>query len=78
MISENFFFDLQFPTAFEFNESMLITILDHLYSCLYGTFIGNSEQTRVREVNGISYLFSFVDVLIPYNKPCVLRYTVVK
>ncbi|KAM5245962.1 phosphatidylinositol-3,5-bisphosphate 3-phosphatase MTMR2 [Ctenodactylus gundi] len=39
----------QFPTAFEFNEYFLITILDHLYSCLFGTFLCNSEQQRGRE-----------------------------
>ncbi|XP_064636835.1 myotubularin-related protein 2-like isoform X2 [Lineus longissimus] len=39
----------QFPNAFEFNEHFLITILDHLYSCLFGTFLFNSEQIRVRE-----------------------------
>ena len=43
-------FDLQFPTAFEFNEYFLITILDHLYSCLFGTFLCNSEQQRGKEV----------------------------
>ncbi|KAL0969988.1 hypothetical protein UPYG_G00235630 [Umbra pygmaea] len=37
----------QFPAAFEFNELFLITILDHLYSCLFGTFLYNSEQERV-------------------------------
>ncbi|KAJ8007758.1 hypothetical protein DPEC_G00097530 [Dallia pectoralis] len=37
----------QFPSAFEFNELFLITILDHLYSCLFGTFLYNSEQERV-------------------------------
>lgn len=37
----------QFPTAFEFNELFLITVLDHLYSCLFGTFLCNSEQERV-------------------------------
>jgi myotubularin-related protein 1/2 len=36
----------QFPTAFEFNEYFLITILDHLYICLFGTFLCNSEQQR--------------------------------
>ncbi|XP_060746801.1 myotubularin-related protein 1b isoform X2 [Tachysurus vachellii] len=36
----------QFPSAFEFNELFLITILDHLYSCLFGTFLYNSEQER--------------------------------
>ncbi|XP_073680681.1 myotubularin-related protein 1b [Garra rufa] len=37
----------QFPSAFEFNEVFLITVLDHLYSCLFGTFLYNSEQERV-------------------------------
>ncbi|XP_064184527.1 myotubularin-related protein 1a isoform X2 [Anguilla rostrata] len=37
----------QFPAAFEFNELFLITILDHLFSCLFGTFLYNSEQERV-------------------------------
>ncbi|CAC5385389.1 MTMR1_2 [Mytilus coruscus] len=39
----------QFPNAFEFNEHMLITILDHLYSCLFGTFLCNCEQARMTE-----------------------------
>ncbi|XP_035382903.1 myotubularin-related protein 1b isoform X3 [Electrophorus electricus] len=37
----------QFPSAFEFNELFLIMVLDHLYSCLFGTFLYNSEQERV-------------------------------
>ncbi|XP_051506827.1 myotubularin-related protein 1-like isoform X2 [Myxocyprinus asiaticus] len=39
----------QFPSAFEFNELFLITTLDHLYSCLFGTFLYNSEQERVEK-----------------------------
>lgn len=39
----------QFPNAFEFNEHFLITILEHLYSCLFGTFLCNSESIRVKE-----------------------------
>ncbi|XP_068919131.1 myotubularin-related protein 1 isoform X2 [Petaurus breviceps papuanus] len=38
-----------FPSAFEFNELFLITILDHLYSCLFGTFLCNCEQQRLKE-----------------------------
>uniref|UniRef100_A0A6Q2Z0A7 phosphatidylinositol-3,5-bisphosphate 3-phosphatase n=1 Tax=Esox lucius TaxID=8010 RepID=A0A6Q2Z0A7_ESOLU len=38
-----------FPAAFEFNEYFLVTTLDHLYSCLFGTFLCNSEQQRVKE-----------------------------
>uniref|UniRef100_A0A3Q4G5G7 Myotubularin n=1 Tax=Neolamprologus brichardi TaxID=32507 RepID=A0A3Q4G5G7_NEOBR len=36
----------QFPTAFEFNEHLLLTILDHLYSCRFGTFLYNCESVR--------------------------------
>lgn len=39
----------QFPTVFEFNENFLITVVDHSYSCLFGTFLHNSEQQKVRE-----------------------------
>lgn len=37
----------QMPCAFEFNELMLFTILDCLYSCKYGTFLCNSEKERM-------------------------------
>lgn len=39
----------QFPNAFEFNEDFLISIMDHVYSCLFGTFLYNSEQQRMKE-----------------------------
>ena len=39
----------QFPTVFEFNEHFLMTVIDHSYSCLFGTFLCNSEQQKVRE-----------------------------
>uniref|UniRef100_A0A8C7WZW0 phosphatidylinositol-3,5-bisphosphate 3-phosphatase n=1 Tax=Oryzias sinensis TaxID=183150 RepID=A0A8C7WZW0_9TELE len=39
----------QFPSAFEFNELFLITVLDYLYSCLFGTFLCNSEQERLAQ-----------------------------
>ncbi|XP_066495975.1 myotubularin isoform X1 [Tiliqua scincoides] len=39
----------QFPTAFEFNEQFLITILDHLYSCRFGTFLYSCDSVRERE-----------------------------
>ncbi len=40
----------QFPTAFEFNERLLLTILDHLYSCRFGTFLYNCESARDQNV----------------------------
>lgn len=36
----------QYPTEFEFNEDFLIVIHDHIYSCQFGTFVGNSEKER--------------------------------
>lgn len=36
----------QYPSHFEFNELFLITILDNLYSCLFGNFLANSEKQR--------------------------------
>uniref|UniRef100_A0A6G1SH81 Myotubularin-related protein 8 n=1 Tax=Aceria tosichella TaxID=561515 RepID=A0A6G1SH81_9ACAR len=38
---------LQCPTEFEFNEDFLIVIHDHIYSCQFGTFVGNCERERV-------------------------------
>lgn len=38
---------LQFPCAFQFNERFLLTLHDHLYSCQFGTFIGNCEKDRI-------------------------------
>jgi len=36
----------QFPNAFEFNDYFLSTVIDHLYSCLFGTFLFNSDKER--------------------------------
>lgn len=37
----------QYPCAFQFNERFLLTLHDHVYSCQYGTFIGNCEKDRL-------------------------------
>jgi hypothetical protein len=36
----------QFPKQFEFNEDFLVFLADSLHSCLFGTFLGNSERQR--------------------------------
>jgi myotubularin-related protein 6/7/8 len=36
----------QNPTRFEFSERFLRRLLFHLYSCQYGTFLGDSERER--------------------------------
>ena len=40
------FSHFKFPSSFEFNEKLLVTIADSLYSCQYGTFLLNSEKLR--------------------------------
>ncbi|XP_014786257.1 myotubularin-related protein 8 isoform X2 [Octopus bimaculoides] len=37
----------QFPCAFQFNERFLLVLHDHVFSCQYGTFIGNCEKDRI-------------------------------
>jgi hypothetical protein len=36
----------QNPCAFEFGEKLLITIVDAMFSCQYGTFLFDSDQER--------------------------------
>lgn len=71
----------QFPCAFEFNERYLMLILDHLYSCRFGTFLYDSEKGRVeaearrRTVSLWTYLSTIERVVItnpfyhPHNAP---------
>lgn len=40
---------LQFPFAFEFNEALLVFLVDHIHSGLFGNFIGNCEKQRLQE-----------------------------
>ncbi|XP_023688824.1 phosphatidylinositol-3,5-bisphosphate 3-phosphatase MTMR4 isoform X4 [Paramormyrops kingsleyae] len=42
----------QFPCLFEFNEAFLVKLVQHTYSCLYGTFLCNNG--RERELRNIS------------------------
>ena len=54
----------QFPTAFEFNEFLLITLADHVYSCLFGTFLCNSEVQRKSDdvANKTKSIWSMVNI----------------
>ncbi|KAK3565830.1 hypothetical protein QTP86_015812 [Hemibagrus guttatus] len=36
----------QFPCSFEFNEAFLVKLVQHTYSCLFGTFLCNSKKER--------------------------------
>ena len=37
----------QFPTCFEFNETFLIAICDHMYSGRFGTFLDDLSKDRM-------------------------------
>lgn len=37
----------QQPRIFEFNETFLITLLDELYNCYYGTFVYDCQKERI-------------------------------
>ena len=37
---------LQFPFHFEYNFDLLIFLAEEVYSCKYGTFLGNCERDR--------------------------------
>nr|XP_023696603.1 myotubularin-related protein 3 isoform X2 [Paramormyrops kingsleyae] len=36
----------QFPCSFEFSEAFLVKLVQHTYSCLFGTFLCNSSKER--------------------------------
>lgn len=40
----------QFPSAFEYNQEALVFLGDHLHSCLFGNFLGNSDKQRHSEL----------------------------
>ena len=59
----------QYPQAFEFNEAFLLLLHDHVYSCQYGTFLGNSDK-QVRNSNVcVLHWFVTTDCLIPTPSP---------
>ncbi|GMI03533.1 hypothetical protein TrRE_jg6659 [Triparma retinervis] len=56
----------QFPGAFEFNEKMLIAVLDQLYAGRCGTFLYNCKSVRERMILGERTL-SLWDVLTEFG-----------
>ena len=55
-----------FPQAFQFNENYLIAILEHTYSCQYGTFIGNCDKQR-NELKLKENTYSLWGYLVTHN-----------
>eukprot|EP00946_MAST-07B_sp_MAST-7B-sp1_P001115 g1115.t1 len=63
----------QFPTAFEYNENVLITIADEAYSCRFGTFLDNCERERMERnrIENTTSLWTYI--LDPSNRPMFCR-----
>ena len=55
-----------FPQAFQFNEKYLIAILEHTYSCQYGTLIGNCDKQR-NELKLSERTYSLWGYLVTHN-----------
>ncbi|EFA77446.1 leucine-rich repeat-containing protein [Heterostelium album PN500] len=52
----------EFPSAFQFNENYLLTLVDSVYTCRFGTFLGNSLRERDELIFGRTKSFwSFVE-----------------
>jgi len=51
----------QFPHYFEFSTKYILVILDHVYSCRFGTFLGNCDKERVRNFECFRIL-----IIIPF------------
>lgn len=41
----------QFPFSFEFSQELLVFLADHVNSCLFGNFLGNTEAQRVQQLH---------------------------
>mmetsp|Transcript_5160 Transcript_5160/g.7900 ORF Transcript_5160/g.7900 Transcript_5160/m.7900 type:complete len:898 (+) Transcript_5160:232-2925(+) len=78
---------VQFGSAFEYNESLLVFVADHVHSGLFGNFLGNSERQRVEQLNvrkSTQSIWSYVEHnrerfvntnYRPYNNPLWPKYS---
>lgn len=41
----------QYPTAFQFNSKLLLFLAHHLYTCKFGTFLGDNDRVRLKELD---------------------------
>src|SRR5690554_2216542 len=81
---------VQFPSAFEYTEKLLVFVGDHLYSGLFGNFLGNNDRERKMDLDVVNqtrsiwtYVLSYVNAytninFVPHNGPiwpcCTVRH----
>ncbi len=52
----------QFPAAFEFNGRMLLDLAHHVYSCRFGTFLGDCDAQRTEALRSQTLsLWAYID-----------------
>lgn len=51
----------QFPTIFEFNEDLLLALLDHVYSCRFRSFLYNSFLERNNHLSDTLDIWSWLE-----------------
>lgn len=47
--------------VFEFNEKFLLTILNNMYTCQFGTFLYNNECEREKHVTSYLILYVYIN-----------------
>lgn len=51
---------VQFPSVFEYNQNLTVFLANHVTSCLFGNFLGNSEKERDLDFEVKSRLYIFI------------------
>lgn len=59
----------QQPKIFEFNETFLITLLDEVYNCYYGTFVHDCQKERIDAQLSTKTLSVWTGLLAPSARP---------
>lgn len=55
---------VQFPTAFEFTETLLLFLADHVHSCLFGNFLGTFSPHTLGFSYSSFYLLCYLDFIL--------------
>ena len=58
---------MQFPRSFEFRESYLIELHDHVHSCQFGTFLGNCEKDRTVMFYHVFVCFMYINITLGFE-----------
>eukprot|EP01064_Diplonema_japonicum_P031630 TRINITY_DN5717_c1_g2_i1.p1 TRINITY_DN5717_c1_g2~~TRINITY_DN5717_c1_g2_i1.p1 ORF type:complete len:727 (+),score=91.29 TRINITY_DN5717_c1_g2_i1:47-2182(+) len=66
-----------YPTAFEFSDTYLESLADHVYSCRYGDFLFDTQQQRVeaRITEDTRSVWTFLSSRRSFKAHCNLLYT---